>query len=150
MRMVLLGAVGGLLLCIAGGCVRRTLTVTTDPPGTLVYLNNEEFGRTPVTRDFLWYGTYDVTLRQEGFQTRKTTAKIIAPWWQWPPIDLLAEIFPLQDKRTLHYSMEPAATQAADPARILSNAHELEKQLDGPRRPATGPTTRPVDQSGNR
>ncbi len=60
------------ILCFVlfgSGCVQRQLTVTTDPPGTLVHLNGQEFGRTPVTRDFTWYGTYDVELRKEGYET---------------------------------------------------------------------------------
>ena len=143
MRMALFGALGLMLLGAAGGCVRRTLTVTSDPPGALVYLNNEEFGRTPVTRDFLWYGTYDVTLRREGYETQKTTAKVIAPWWQWPPIDLLAEMFPVHDKRELSYKLTPASTQPVDPVQILSNAQQMEKQLEGSRSPTTAPATRP-------
>src|SRR5688572_32912678 len=91
------------------GCVRRSLTVTSDPPGALVHLNGQEFGRTPVTRDFTWYGTYDVDLRKEGYQTRQTRGKVIAPWWQWVPFDLAAELFPLTDRRQLHYALEPVS-----------------------------------------
>jgi len=50
----------------AGGCVHRTLEVESNPPGALVYLNGEEVGRTPMRKEFLWYGTYDVQLRKEG------------------------------------------------------------------------------------
>src|ERR1043165_4777491 len=56
----------------AGGCVRRTLTVTTDPPGAVIYLNGVEAGRTPLERDFVFYGTYDVAVRKEGYETLKT------------------------------------------------------------------------------
>ena len=31
------------------GCVQRTITVNSDPQGALVYLNDIEIGRTPVT-----------------------------------------------------------------------------------------------------
>src|SRR5689334_506012 len=80
------------------GCVRRTLTVTSDPPGALLYLNGVEVGRTPIERDFIFYGTYDVALRKEGYETLKTKGKVIAPWWQWVPIDFPAEFLPLHDR----------------------------------------------------
>ena len=76
-----------MLLAGTGGCVRRTLTVTTDPPGALIYLNGVEAGRTPLERDFVYYGTYDVAVRKEGYETLKTQGKVIAPWWQWVPFD---------------------------------------------------------------
>src|SRR5437016_3013952 len=77
-----------LTLCLIGGCVERTLTVQTNPPGALVYLNDQEFGRTPVTRDFLWYGNYDVEVRKEGYRTIKTHQWLVAPAYQWVPFDL--------------------------------------------------------------
>lgn len=144
MRLALYGIVGVLLVGGVGGgtgCVRRTLTVTSDPPGSLVYLNDQEFGRTPVTRDFLWYGTYRVTLRQEGYETHKTTARIIAPWWQWPPIDLFAEIFPLKDQRTLSYRLTAVSTQPADPAQLIGRAKAMEAELAGPASPSTRPAS---------
>ena len=130
-----------------GGCVHRQLTVTTDPPGALVQLNGQEFGRTPVTRDFTWYGTYDVALRMEGHETRKTTGEVIAPWWQWVPFDLLAELLPLTDRRQLHYRMKPATQETADPERMLDRAETLRGQLQSTsntRKPTTSPMTMPA------
>ena len=109
-----------LLICLvlATGCgVHRTLTITSEPPGALVYLNGLEVGRTPVQRDFVWYGTYDVQLRKDGFETLKTRGKVIAPWWQWVPIDLFAELMPfhLHDRQSMHFTLEPQLQVAADP-----------------------------------
>ena len=138
-----------LVACLAlavGGCVHRQLTVTTDPPGALVQLNGQEFGRTPVTRDFTWYGTYDVALRMDGYQTRKTTGKVIAPWWQWVPFDLFAELLPLTDRRQLHYTMKPTTQETADPARMLERADALREQLQSTsntRKPTTAPAAVP-------
>lgn len=42
------------------GCVQRTITITSNPTGALVHLNDEEVGRTPLTVPFTFYGTYDV------------------------------------------------------------------------------------------
>jgi hypothetical protein len=132
------------------GCVRRSLTVTSDPPGALVYLNGTEVGRTPMTRDFTWYGTYDVVLRKEGYETLKTEGKVIAPWWQWVPIDLFAELLPLHDKRELRYAMRPYEQKTVDPAEMVSRGEALGTKLQSSRhtrQPATqtvGATTKPA------
>jgi hypothetical protein len=96
----------GAALAVGTGCVRRDLTVTSDPPGALVFLNDTEAGRTPLTRPFTFYGTYDVRLRKEGYKTLKTKSLVLAPWWQWVPIDLVAELFPVTDHQTKHFVME--------------------------------------------
>jgi hypothetical protein len=122
----------GLLLIglLAGGCVRRTLTVTTDPPGALVYLNGVEAGRSPLQRDFIYYGTYDVALRKEGYETLKTRGEVIAPWWQWVPIDFFAEFLPLHDRRTLTYTLHPSSAAAIDPQKLLARAEVMGTKLE--------------------
>ena len=54
------------LLLASVGCVERLITVRSQPSGALVYLNDEEVGRTPVTVPFTFYGYYDVRLEHEG------------------------------------------------------------------------------------
>ena len=91
-----------------GGCLERDITITTEPPGALVRLNDVEVGRTPVTVPFTWYGDYDVVVRLDGYKTILTHAGIYAPFWEYPPIDLVAEIQPwtIRDNRYLDYKME--------------------------------------------
>jgi hypothetical protein len=87
---LLSGLIGGLLLS-AVGCVERTVRIDTRPQGALVILNDEEVGASPVKVSFLWYGDYDLVLRKEGYETRSTSFQLDAPWWQYPPVDFLAE-----------------------------------------------------------
>ena len=121
------------LLCLAlcSGCVRRTMTVTSEPPGALVYMNNQEVGRTPFIREFTWYGTYDVQVRAEGFETLKTETPVIAPLWQWPPFDLFAELLPLRDRRRIHYRLEPVSDEPIDAQVLLDRADEMRGELRG-------------------
>jgi hypothetical protein len=63
------------LALAASGCVERELTVTSEPPGAIVYIGDREVGRTPITTPFTWYGDYDIILRREGYQTLNTHAK---------------------------------------------------------------------------
>ena len=89
--------VGYLLLILpvllSFGCVRRTVTINTDPQGARVILNDEEVGTSPVSVDFTWYGDYDVIIRHEAYETLHTHKRIKAPWYQVPPIDFFAEAF---------------------------------------------------------
>jgi hypothetical protein len=143
------GATVFLVLAWTFGCVERKLTVTSEPEGALVYLNNQEIGRTPVTRDFTWYGNYDVQLRQEGYETLKTQHYVVAPWWQWVPLDVLPELTPWRwkDHRTMSFAMRPAATQAVSGEEMLDRAAELRAKLESSehtRAPTTTPTPTPT------
>jgi len=104
-------------LAALAGCVERTLTITTTPEGALVWLNDEEVGRTPVTKNFTWYGDYDVMIRKEGYKTLKTHTRIQEPWYQIPPIDFFAECLvpaTIRDNRHLEYTLEPAEQTGSD------------------------------------
>lgn len=131
------------LLC---GCVERMMTLESDPPGALVYMNGQEVGRTPLKRDFTWYGNYDVIVRHEGYQTLKTQTNVNAPWWQWVPFDLFAELLPIafKDEQHFTYSLSPATTQPAVPQAMYDRAESLRGMLQSSQvaPPTTQPTTR--------
>lgn len=124
MKLIPLSTLGIPLLALAGCGVERTLRLESDPPGALVYLNGEEVARTPAEVPLEWYGRYDVAVRKEGYETLKTKRWVVAPWWQWPPIDLVAELMPipLYDRRRLSFHLEPA--QAGDEG-LLDRAEEV-------------------------
>lgn len=116
-------------LVAGGGCVRRTLTVTSDPPGALVYLNDEEVGRTPVTVPFTWYGTYDVRLEKDGYNALWTKRETEMPWWENPGPDLIAEALP--DRKVelaWHFELVPAVAAEDVDLRILeSHARQMQE-----------------------
>lgn len=91
----------------AGGCIEREMTITSTPPGAIVYISDVEKGRTPVTVEFTWYGDYDIILRHDGYETLKTHAQINPPVYAIPPFDLLSTIAPwtYRDRRYLHFEM---------------------------------------------
>jgi hypothetical protein len=147
-----------LLACAAlSGCVEQTLSIDSTPPGALVYLNDQEVGRTPLTRDFKWYGDYDVQLRLEGYEGLKTHQKVTAPAWNWVPLDLVANLLPFafKDNRSYTYALKPLDPTMDQPRGLLDRAADLRGNLEGsvftrnptPRaatQPTTGPTTRPA------
>jgi len=120
-----------LVLLPGAGCVQRTITVTSEPSGALVYLNDEEVGRTPVTVPFTFYGTYDVRLEADGYQPLWVMQKAKAPWWEVPPVDLAAEAVP-GGKAALHwhYDLEPQiAADDVDPNLLIDHARQLRSKM---------------------
>jgi hypothetical protein len=109
------------------GCVQRQMTILTDPPGAVVYLNDREMGRTPFTHPFLWYGNYDVVIRKDGYQPLKTTAEFTAPFWQFVPLDAVTDFLPLQDHQTVAFKLKPDAP--VDPQLLVAHGVQLQKEL---------------------
>ncbi|HEX8325509.1 MAG TPA: PEGA domain-containing protein [Tepidisphaeraceae bacterium] len=144
-RLATLSAVCTGILAL-GGCVERKLTITSQPTGALVYMNDREVGRTPVETDFIWYGNYDVQVRKEGFTTLDQPTKLKAPWWQIPPIDLFAELMPWHptDRQKLHFTLSPRQDVDTPPEELVNRGLQLKPQLESPNRPTTTqPTTQP-------
>jgi len=141
-RWILFGLTATLLAACAGGCVERTMEIQTNPSGAIVELNDQEVGRTPLQHDFLWYGTYSVTIRKEGYQTLKTKASVIAPIYQWIPLDLVAELLPfdIKDHHTLQYQLLPQPAEAEQSQALLDRAIQMRGDLESSQRPATQPS----------
>ncbi len=121
------------LLCAlaASGCVRRTLTITTEPPHALVFLNDQEVGRSEVTVDFLWYGDYDVVIRHEDYETLKTNWQIKAPWYQVIPFDFFAEVLwpgKIHDVHARHFVLQPR--KLPEQQELLDRAIETRTQAE--------------------
>ena len=97
------------LAATLGGCVERTISITSEPPGAVVWLNDLEIGRTPVETSFTFYGTYDVRLRLEGYEPLLTSAVAKAPVYDLPAIDLLAEAIPttIESRVEWHFTLVP-------------------------------------------
>ena len=110
------------------GCIQRTVTITSDPPGSLVYLNDEEIGRTPVTVPFTFYGVYDVRLEHDEFHPLWTSQKADAPWWEAPGPDLVAELFGPKGELNWYFEMEPLPPVVSEDA-LVDRAGQLRASL---------------------
>ncbi len=114
--------VAALTLCAAstllGGCLKRTIAVTTEPPGALVWLNDVEIGRTPVETDFTYYGVFDVRVRREGYEPILTKMRAETPLSERPVIDLAAEALPTTIHNIVrwHFDLTPVAEAGPDKA----------------------------------
>ena len=113
------------------GCAQRTIEIRSDPAGALVYLNDEQVGRTPVEVPFMFYGTYDVRLERAGHEPLWTTRRARAPWWDHPPIDLLGEAVGAHARVRWHFELEPAtAPDDIDPDALDARARELRERTE--------------------
>src|SRR5947209_930573 len=84
---------GALLACLIAaslvptGCVRRRMTVRTNPPGAQVFVDDQEIGTTPCSASYVYYGTRKITLMKDGYRTETVYQKFYPPWYQVPPLD---------------------------------------------------------------
>ncbi len=107
----------------AGGCMRRSVEITSEPAGALVWVNDEEVGRTPTAFDFKWYGHYDVRLVLEGHQPLLTSAQAVAPLHEYPGPDLIASAIPNHTRLKWHFVLTPEPTdRAALEAAVMERA----------------------------
>src|SRR5690349_18204970 len=112
------------------GCVERRFRVETNPPGAYVTVNNKPVGPSPVDVPFLYYGQYDILIQKDGYQTQRIHEWVKAPWYAYPPADLIAENFvplEIQDFRVFCYEMRPA---------VVPNLEQLKAEGDGYRQRA--------------
>src|SRR5437016_11950285 len=95
---------------LSTGCVRRRLTVRTNPPGAQVFVDDQEIGTTPCSAAFVYYGTRKNTLMKDGYRTETIFQKIPPPWYEISPLDFVVENFyPLEqrDERIVDVQLVP-------------------------------------------
>jgi hypothetical protein len=98
------------LILATSGCVQRRLTIRSNPPGALVYVDNYEIGTTPVSTDYIYYGTRRIRLVKDGFATLDIKQWIPPPWYEIVPIEFASEnLVPaeIRDHRVLEFQLVP-------------------------------------------
>jgi len=108
------------------GCVQRRMTIRSDPPGALVYVDDYQIGTTPVSHDFVYYGTRKIRLVKDGFETLTVRQPFPVPWYQVFPLDFVTEnLWPgeIRDERVVSLSMQPAGI--ASPEALVTRAEQV-------------------------
>lgn len=132
-----------LLALSSGGCVTRRVLITSTPPGAIVFRNGQPIGATPVEESFTYYGKYHYRLVREGCEPVDFYPELVAPWYQWPGVDFVAENlvpYNFRDRHTLHFDL-PESKSVRHEA-IRTRAAELQQMgagLGPP--PGTQPST---------
>lgn len=137
------------LLAVAlTGCSRRTLEITSEPSGALVWVNDVELGRTPLKASFQHYGEYDVLLRKDGYEPLRTHKTAYTPLHQRPPLDLVTAPLPIENTTSWHFTLEPSKESTLPKQQLESEltarADELRKQIEPPDAPTPTPTPAPT------
>jgi hypothetical protein len=152
-RRTLLAATALACAAALSGCLERTISISSEPPGALVRLNDVEVGRTPLDVDFTFYGTYDVRLDLDGYEPIVTSRKASAPIYEYPGLDLVAEAIPTTIETNIrwHFDLRPTieAVLPADRAtdRLLERARAFQSQATGGSTPQSTPPAAPPPTS---
>ncbi|MFN5757307.1 MAG: PEGA domain-containing protein [Planctomycetia bacterium] len=111
---------------VAGtGCVQRRMTIRSNPPGALVYVDDYQIGTTPVSTDFVYYGTRKIRLVKDGYETLTVRQPFPIPWYEIFPLDFVSEnLWPgeIRDERIVDLAMMPAA--AIPPEEVVARAEQ--------------------------
>lgn len=111
------------------GCVRKRMTIVSNPPGAQVFVDNHEIGTTPVSTSYIYYGTRSIRLQKDGYESVTVERNFDPPWYEYPPLDLFSESFlptELRDERVLEFELIPRQNTASEVVR--DRAEELRGQ----------------------
>lgn len=143
-----------LLALCASGCVQRRITIRSNPPGALVYVDKHEIGKTPCSVEYIYYGTREIKLIKDGYETLTVMQWIPPAWYQIPPLDFVSEnVVPaeIRDERTFTYQLVPARVvppnQLLGRAENLRRATKLENIAAAPPAPPPQQTLPPLQQT---
>jgi hypothetical protein len=98
------------IVLVPTGCIRRRLTVRSNPPGAMVYVDKQSIGLTPASSNFTYYGTRNIEIVRDGYRTEKFLRRFSPPWYAIPPLDFFSETlwpFEKRDERIIDVQLTP-------------------------------------------
>jgi len=108
------------------------MTVRSNPPGAVVYVDDYEIGTTPVSTNFTYYGTRKIRLVKNGYETLTVMQPVSVPWYEFFPLEFVSEnLVPgkIRDTRTFDYQMVPQRVVPGE--ELLERAEGLRRQTRG-------------------
>lgn len=120
-----------LALCLCtlgttGGCLRKRMTIQSNPPGATVYVDGRQLGKTPVSTDFTYYGTRNIRLEMDNYQTLNVKQKVRPAWYEIPPLDFFTETFSaaeIKDHHVYNYDLQQRTISSDD--QIMDRARDF-------------------------
>ncbi len=145
-RRQTVGAVllAALVLCSQVGCVQRRLTIRSNPPGALVYVDDYQIGTTPVSTNFVYYGKRKIRLVLSGYETLNVIQPIPTPWYEYPGLDFVTEnLVPgeIRDERVVDYQLKPQVVVPSQ--QLLGRAENLRQGVAAGQAPLAAPPVAP-------
>lgn len=114
------------------GCVHRRMTIRSVPSGALVKVDGEEIGYTPASVDFTYYGTREITLTKDGYETQTVMQKVKTPWYQVFPLDAVSDNllpFEVTNRHEFTYQLQPKVVVPTDELLNRGNLLRSETQI---------------------
>ncbi|MGD9692432.1 MAG: PEGA domain-containing protein [Phycisphaerales bacterium] len=127
-------------ICLAGcaawaivgtGCIERTIHITSEPPGAMVWVNDVEVGRTPVDVEYEWEGAYDVRVMLEGYEAVWEKREVKGAAHDFPGVDLVATVAPARFRSETSWHFELRAAQD-DVDGLLERGTRMRERAEGP------------------
>jgi len=132
-----LGAYSGLVLAGTAlavlGCVERRMTVRSNPPGALVYIDREEVGVTPVSQSFTHYGTRRIKLFKEGYETLDVKEPVNEPVYDFILWELVTETLPIRFRDEREFSYDLKKRETPDPNALVERGTRLRAEAQAQR-----------------
>ena len=107
-----------------------------------MYVDKYEIGKTPCSVEYIYYGTREIKLIKDGYETLTVLQWIPPPLYEIPPFDFFTEnVVPVEvrDERTFDYQLVPTrvvpTNQLLGRAENLRQATRLENVAAGPEFP---------------
>lgn len=121
------------------GCVTRTLTIKTDPPGAQVFVDDELIGESPVDMEFVYYGTRKIVIEKRDadgkleYDRETVYAKVSPPYYQVFPVDLFSDVavpMDIKDNHVLSFKLRKKefVPLAETKERLVKEADELRQK----------------------
>lgn len=123
------------------------MTVRTNPPGALLYVDDYQIGETPASVNFTYYGDRKIRLVKDGYETLTIMQPVSTPWYEFFPLDFVAEnLVPgeIRDQRTLDFQLKPQVVVPTE--QLLAHAEGLRRGVQASAGmaaspPSAGPAT---------
>jgi hypothetical protein len=122
-------ALAWLTSCSTTGCVRKRMTVRTNPPGAMVYVDRKPIGLSPASTNYVYYGTRNFEIVRDGYRTERFLRRFNPPWYAIPPLDFVSESlwpFEKRDERIIDVQLTPTPSVSNDA--LIASGEQLRLQ----------------------
>ena len=107
--------------------------IRTNPPGATVYVDGYEIGTTPISASFIYYGTRQIKMVKDGYETLTVMQPIPPPWYEVFPAEFVSEnLVPgqLRDMRAFSYQLTPQVVMPGE--QLVGRAEQLRRSAPRP------------------
>lgn len=109
------------------------MTIRSNPAGALVEVDGERVGLTPVSMDFTYYGTREITLSAPGYETLTVMQPVPTPPGQRFPIDFFTNHFmpaKVTDRHDFTYNLMRRAAPIDEESDLIYRARDFRSQAE--------------------